>query len=90
MPGWRRHPGQSADEATAPGKSRSRLVIGGVVLVLAFAGIVAVVLWRIVAVHTGQAEFGLYAQTPARLDAPLMGALAAGGCSIGRMPGPEA
>jgi Tfp pilus assembly protein PilF len=39
---WRRHPGPSADDATAPGKSRTRLVIGGVVLVLAFAGIVAV------------------------------------------------
>jgi len=39
---WRRHPGQKADEATSPGKSRTRLVIGGVVLVLAFAGIVVV------------------------------------------------
>ena len=40
---WRRHPGSGdADEPPSPGRSRTRLVIGGVVLVLAFAGIVVV------------------------------------------------
>jgi cytochrome c-type biogenesis protein CcmH len=40
---WRRHPGPGTDdESPAPGRSRTRLVIGGVVLILAFAGIVVV------------------------------------------------
>jgi cytochrome c-type biogenesis protein CcmH len=40
---WRRHPGSGdTEEPASPGRSRSRLVIGGVVLVLAFAGIVVV------------------------------------------------
>ena len=40
---WRRHPGPGrGDEPPSPGKSRTRLVIGGVVLILAFAGIVVV------------------------------------------------
>ena len=40
---WRRHPGSGkSDESSSPGKSRTRLVIGGVVLVFAFAGIVVV------------------------------------------------
>jgi cytochrome c-type biogenesis protein CcmH len=40
---WRRHPGLGpADERPPPGRSRTRLVVGGVVLVLAFAGIVVV------------------------------------------------
>ncbi|HEU5112600.1 MAG TPA: hypothetical protein VFU96_04730, partial [Acidimicrobiia bacterium] len=40
---WRRHPGSGdADEPPTPGRSRTRLVVGGVVLVLAFAGIVVV------------------------------------------------
>lgn len=39
---WRRHPGSEAEEPPSPGRSRTRLVIGGVVLVLAFAGIVVV------------------------------------------------
>ncbi|MGH8871845.1 MAG: cytochrome c-type biogenesis protein CcmH [Acidimicrobiia bacterium] len=40
---WRRHPGPVADDRTTPGgRSRARLVTGGVVLILAFAGIVVV------------------------------------------------
>jgi cytochrome c-type biogenesis protein CcmH len=40
---WRRHPGSGEAEVSAsPGRSRTRLVIGGAVLVLAFAGIVVV------------------------------------------------
>jgi cytochrome c-type biogenesis protein CcmH len=40
---WRRHPGPgTADEPAPPGRSRARLIIGGVVLVVAFAGIVVV------------------------------------------------
>ncbi|HWL49929.1 MAG TPA: cytochrome c-type biogenesis protein CcmH [Acidimicrobiia bacterium] len=40
---WRRHPGPaSTAEPPSPGRSRTRLVIGGVVLILAFAGIVVV------------------------------------------------
>jgi len=40
---WRRHPGAPAGEPSPEvGRSRTRLVIGGVVLVLAFAGIVVV------------------------------------------------
>ncbi len=37
---WRRHPGQDWEEPAAPGRSWARLIIGGVVLVLVFAGIV--------------------------------------------------
>ncbi len=37
---WRRHPGQDWEEPAPPGRSRARLIIGGVVLVLVFAGIV--------------------------------------------------
>lgn len=40
---WRRHPGSGdAEESASPGRNRTRLVIGGAVLVLAFAGIVVV------------------------------------------------
>ena len=40
---WRRHPAPgTSDEPPSPGRSRTRLVIGGVVLILAFAGIVVV------------------------------------------------
>jgi cytochrome c-type biogenesis protein CcmH len=40
---WRRHPGSGeAGEPASPGRSRTRLAIGGVVLVLAFASIVVV------------------------------------------------
>jgi len=40
---WRRHPGPgTADAPPTQGRSRTRLVIGGVVLILAFAGIVVV------------------------------------------------
>jgi cytochrome c-type biogenesis protein CcmH len=38
---WQRHPGPGTDPGpTGPGRSRARLITGGVVLVLAFAGIV--------------------------------------------------
>jgi cytochrome c-type biogenesis protein CcmH/NrfG len=39
---WRRHPGRIAEEPGPAGRSRSRLITGGVVLVLVFAGIVVV------------------------------------------------
>jgi cytochrome c-type biogenesis protein CcmH len=39
---WRRHPGQTPDEQPQPGRSPARLIVGGAVLVLAFAGIVVV------------------------------------------------
>jgi cytochrome c-type biogenesis protein CcmH len=40
---WRRHPGSGdAEEPASPQRSRTRLIIGGVVLVLVFAGIVIV------------------------------------------------
>ena len=40
---WRRHPPSvSAEEPATPARNRTRLVVGGVILVLAFAGIVVV------------------------------------------------
>ena len=40
---WKRHPGLGkGDEPPSPGRGRTRLVIGGVVLILAFAGIVVI------------------------------------------------
>jgi cytochrome c-type biogenesis protein CcmH len=40
---WQRHPGSGTDPGpTSPGRSRTRLITGGAVLVLAFAGIVVV------------------------------------------------
>jgi cytochrome c-type biogenesis protein CcmH len=39
---WRRHPGEPRDQPAVAGRSRARLITGGVVLVLVFAGIVVV------------------------------------------------
>jgi tetratricopeptide (TPR) repeat protein len=39
---WRGHPGAAADETPKAGRSRARLIAGGAVLMLAFAGIVVV------------------------------------------------
>jgi cytochrome c-type biogenesis protein CcmH len=39
---WRGHPGTAPDEPPRAGRSRARLIAGGAVLVLAFAGIVVV------------------------------------------------
>jgi cytochrome c-type biogenesis protein CcmH len=39
---WRRHPGRETDQPVSAGRSRVRLIIGGVVLLLVFAGIVVV------------------------------------------------
>jgi cytochrome c-type biogenesis protein CcmH len=39
---WRSHPGSVAEPSQPAGRSRARLIVGGVVLVLVFAGIVVV------------------------------------------------
>jgi Tfp pilus assembly protein PilF len=39
---WKGHPGQTSDQPPPAGRSRARLITGGVVLVLVFAGIVVV------------------------------------------------
>jgi cytochrome c-type biogenesis protein CcmH len=39
---WRSHPGSAAEPSEPTGRTRARLIIGGVVLVLVFAGIVVV------------------------------------------------